>query len=141
MSDNYGFDFDNNGKVSFEESLLTYKIERDTARNNSLYDALSRRSAAKKSSDTYTPVSSSNATPSKDVHKASDNVDRISSDFSSSTLKKSTHVIPTVFIVIVVIAIIMIIGVIATGNIGNKKHVPDVNGYNSVIRLIQVVLE
>ncbi len=137
MSDNYGFDFDNDDKVSFEESFLTYKIERDTARNNSLYDALSRRSAAKKSSGTYTPVTGSNATPSKDVHNASDNVDSKSSDFSSSTSKDSTHVNPTVFIVIAVITLILIIGVIAAGNIGNKKHVPDVNRYNSVIRLIQ----
>ncbi len=137
MSKRYGFDFDGDGKVSFEESHLTYKIERDTAQNNSLYDALSRRSAAKKTSGTYIPVSSSNATSSKEVHKASDNVESKPSDFSSSTQKKSTHVIPPVFIVISVITIIVIIGVIATGNYGNKQHVPDVNGYNSVIRLIQ----
>ncbi len=112
MSDNYGFDFNNDGKVSFEESLLTYKIERNTARNNSLYDALSRRSAAKKSSGTYTTVSSSNATPSKDLHKASDNTDSKSPDYSSSTSKKPTHINLTVFIVIAVIALIMIIGVL-----------------------------
>ncbi len=33
--DRYGFDFNNDGKVSFEESHLTYHIERETARNNS----------------------------------------------------------------------------------------------------------
>ncbi len=35
MSDRYGFDFNNDGKVSFEESQLTYHIERETARKNS----------------------------------------------------------------------------------------------------------
>ena len=35
MSDRYGFDFNNDGKVSFEESHLTYHIERETARKNS----------------------------------------------------------------------------------------------------------
>lgn len=35
MSDRYGFDFNNDGKVDFEESHLTYEIERNTARNNS----------------------------------------------------------------------------------------------------------
>ena len=38
MSDRYGFDFNNDGKISFEESHLTYHIERETARNSSLYD-------------------------------------------------------------------------------------------------------
>ncbi|MCR4781100.1 MAG: hypothetical protein K5876_08400 [Ruminiclostridium sp.] len=40
MSDNYGFDFNNDGKVSFEESHLTYHIERETARSNSLSDSI-----------------------------------------------------------------------------------------------------
>ena len=40
MSDNYGFDFNNDGKVSFEESHLTYHIERETARSNSLSDSM-----------------------------------------------------------------------------------------------------
>ena len=44
MSDNYGFDFNNDNKVSWEESHLTYQIERETARNNSLYDATHRNS-------------------------------------------------------------------------------------------------
>ena len=35
MSDNYGFDFNNDGKVSFEEQHLTYHIECETARKNS----------------------------------------------------------------------------------------------------------
>ncbi len=34
MRDCYGFDFNNDGKVSFEESHLTYHIERETARKN-----------------------------------------------------------------------------------------------------------
>lgn len=42
MSDRYGFDFNNDGKVSFTESHMTYHIERETARNNSLYDSLKR---------------------------------------------------------------------------------------------------
>ena len=42
MSDRYGFDFDNDGKVSFTESHMTYHIERETAQNNSLYDSLKR---------------------------------------------------------------------------------------------------
>ena len=33
--DHYGFDFNNDGKVSFEESHLTYHIERETIRKNS----------------------------------------------------------------------------------------------------------
>lgn len=48
MSDNYGFDFNNDGKVSFTESYMTYHIERDTANNNSLYDALSSRSTSRR---------------------------------------------------------------------------------------------
>lgn len=31
----YGFDFDNDGKISFEEKHLTYHIERETAQKNS----------------------------------------------------------------------------------------------------------
>ena len=47
MSDRYGFDFDNDGKVSFTESHMTYHIERETARNNSLYDSLQRNTRNK----------------------------------------------------------------------------------------------
>ena len=47
MSDRYGFDFDNDGKVSFTESHMTYHIERETARNNSLYDSLQRNTRSK----------------------------------------------------------------------------------------------
>ena len=42
MSDRYGFDFNNDGKVSFTESHMTYHTERETARKNSLYDSLKR---------------------------------------------------------------------------------------------------
>lgn len=51
MSDNYGFDFNNDGKVSWEESHMTYHIERETARNNSLYDALNSRSTSTRPAD------------------------------------------------------------------------------------------
>ena len=47
MSDRYGFDFNNDGKVSFTESHMTYHIERETARNNSLYDSMQRNSHKK----------------------------------------------------------------------------------------------
>ena len=50
MSENYGFDFNNDNKVSWEESHLTYHIERKTARNNSLYDATLRSSRKKSES-------------------------------------------------------------------------------------------
>lgn len=42
MIDRYGFDFNNDGKVSFTESHMTYHIERETARNNSLYDSMKK---------------------------------------------------------------------------------------------------
>ena len=51
MSDNYGFDFNNDGKVSFTESYMTYHIERETAKNNSLYDALNSRHTSKRPAD------------------------------------------------------------------------------------------
>ena len=47
MSDRYGFDFNNDGKVSFTESHMTYHIERETARNNSLYDSLQRNTRSR----------------------------------------------------------------------------------------------
>lgn len=46
MSDNYGFDFNNDGKISFEESHLTYCLERETARKNSLYDSMKKSSVS-----------------------------------------------------------------------------------------------
>ena len=42
MSDRYGYDLYNDGKVSFTESHMTYHIERETARKNSLNDSLQR---------------------------------------------------------------------------------------------------
>lgn len=51
MSDNYGFDFNNDGKVSFEESHLTYHIERETARNNSGNYSPRRTSTRRSTSD------------------------------------------------------------------------------------------
>ena len=63
--DNYGFDFNNDGKVSFTESYMTYHIERETARNNSLYDSLSSKR-------------NSNHTP----YKKSGNVEKQSNDGS-----------------------------------------------------------
>lgn len=42
MSDRYGFDFNNDGKVDFTESHMTYHIERETAQNNSLYDSMKK---------------------------------------------------------------------------------------------------
>ena len=46
MSDNNGFDFDNNGRTSWEEKHLTYRIERETARKNSLYDSMKKSSVS-----------------------------------------------------------------------------------------------
>ncbi len=44
MSDNFGFDFNNDGKVSFEESYLTYHIERETISNNKYSSSADTRS-------------------------------------------------------------------------------------------------
>lgn len=75
MSDNYGFDFNNDGKVSWEESHLTYNIERETARNNSLYDSLHKTKVSddRRSSDTVArsdnTSSSASQTPKNSVAK------------------------------------------------------------------------
>ena len=68
MSDNYGFDFNNDGKVSFEESHLTYHIERETARSNSLSDSLKKSSVNRDIRDLR---DSSHDTENKDTSEGS----------------------------------------------------------------------
>lgn len=61
MSENYGFDFNNDGKVSFTESYMTYHIERETAKNNSLYDALNSRRTSTRPADKKTEITDNNS--------------------------------------------------------------------------------
>ena len=58
MSDNYGFDFNGDGKVSFEESHLTYNIERETAQKGYISSYIDSRSSTRKTSDTAAYVKS-----------------------------------------------------------------------------------
>lgn len=86
MSDNYGFDFNNDGKVSFEEQHLTYHIERETARKNS-GNYSSRRTSKRRS-----------------VHNNKDK-----SEYNESDYKKGLALFIG-FVIILIIDIVYIIG-------------------------------
>ena len=117
MSDYNGFDFNNDGKVSWEESHLTYHIERETARNNSLYDALHKSTPVRKAS---VASSSSPSDISKPI-KTTEN----------TSVNKRSYTGLIVFIVIIVGILACIIG----DNI--IKRVNDDKAYAHAIELIQ----
>lgn len=55
MSDRYGFDFNNDGKISFEESHLTYHLERETISKNSENYTSRSSYRPKKETSSYKP--------------------------------------------------------------------------------------
>lgn len=116
MSENYGFDFNNDNKVSWEEFHLTYQIERETARNNSLYDSLHKSVPVNKKAVTSFSSKSDSTKPSKPAESVSE---------------KKSYAGLIVFMIIVVGILACIIG----DNI--IKHINDENTYSHAIELIQ----
>ncbi len=123
MSERYGFDFDGDGKVSFEESYLTYHIERETIRNNETSpfensSLVGTSSTGRTGSGGVAPYSSGYPDISNEIIQPSDG-----DSFFKSLWK------------IGVIILLIIIGIIAICVINDR--IAKQNAYDRAISLIQ----
>ncbi len=100
MSDNYGFDFNNDGKVSFTESHMTYHIERETARNNSIGSSFDRSSPVTES------VRISHKTKTEDSGNDLNIPDVPGKDEGSSSVKKKPNIAMIVFLIVSIYLIV-----------------------------------
>jgi len=116
MSDRYGFDFNNDGKVSFTESHMTYHIERETAQKGYLSSYLDSRASVRNTSRVSSPTKiTENTTKPAEVQPE----------------KKKSYTGLIIFLVIVVI----VIGSIIADNAIKQAKLQ--NAYDNAIELIR----